>query len=502
MEPTSSLHSKFSFLKDIRVPYRVKIAAAMGLCLLLVLSASSIGLYRLAARRIIEEFGQKLVTVVVNGTQGIDGDAFAKLTRPAQMKSKAYLKIQSRLRQLKSVNNHIRFRFVYTMAPTDKPGIWRYVVDSAAPDSKDFSPLGSTEDFTYDKRWLKPLKKPMAEDQLRYYQDWGSLISASAPIFNGDGKPVGVLSVDASAQTIADALKSFKHRALVCAFLGLLLCVGLSLPLAWQVTRPLLALIAGTQAVAKGDFDYRVPVTQNDEMGDLAQAFNQMAKGLRERELYRQQFGRYVSRQIADKILANPEKSFWDAERRRVTILFSDIRGFTAMSEKAPPEVIVARLNEYLALMIDIVFKHEGTLDKFIGDAVMALFGAPLSLGNDEERAVRAAVDMQKAAADLSWRWSKQGLPEFKIGIGIHTGEIVVGNIGSEKRMEYSAIGDAVNLASRLESLNKEYKTSTLISEETYNAVKKIAETRFVDNVNVRGRTEPVTIYEVTGMRA
>jgi adenylate cyclase len=172
------------------------------------------------------------------------------------------------------------------------------------------------------------------------------------------------------------------------------------------------------------------------------------------------------------------------------------------MSEKVPPEVIIARLNEYLALMIDIVFKHEGTLDKFIGDAVMALFGAPLSLGNDEERAVRAAVDMQKAAADLSWRWSKQGLPEFKIGIGIHTGEIVVGNIGSEKRMEYSAIGDAVNLASRLESLNKEYKTSTLISEETYNAVKKIAETRFVDNVNVRGRAEPVTIYEVTGMRA
>ncbi len=485
----------------MRIPFRVKIAAVMGFGFLIVLSATSIILYRLAAQSIIEEFGQKLVTVVVNGAQNIDGDAFAKLTRPSQMSSKDYRKIQSRLRRLKTVNGQIRFRFLYTMAPTSKPGLWRYVVDSASEDSKDFSPLGATEDFTYDPRWLKPLRKPMAEDQLRDYQGWGSLISASAPIFNRAGNPVGVLSVDASAQTVADALQSFRRRSLGCALVGLFLCLVLSLPLARQVTRPIKTLIAGTQAMANGDFDYRVPIAQNDEVGDFAKAFNLMAKGLRERELYRQQFGRYVSRQIADKILANPEKSFWDAERRRVTILFSDIRGFTSMSEKVPPEVIVARLNEYLALMIDIVFKHEGTLDKFIGDAVMALFGAPLSLGNDEERAVRAAVDMQKAAADLSWRWAKQGLPEFKIGIGIHTGEIVVGNIGSEKRMEYSAIGDAVNLASRLESLNKEYKTSTLISEETYNAVKKIAETRFVDNVNVRGRVEPVTIYEVTGMR-
>ncbi len=398
---------------SLRVPYRVKIAATMGVALLIVLSFTSYTLYRLASKRIIEEFGQKLITVVVNGAQQIDGDSFAKMTKPSQMKSKPYLKVQTLLRHLTAVNNHIHLRYFYTMAPTDKPGTWRYVVDAASNSSKDFSPLGSTEDLSYDRRWLKQPNKPMAE----------------------------------------------------------------------------------------GNFDYRVPVTQNDEVGDLSKAFNQMAKGLKERELYRQQFGRYVSRQIAEKILAQPDKAFWDAERKRVTILFSDIRGFTAMSEKVAPEVIVARLNEYLTLMIDIVFQHEGTLDKFIGDAVMALFGAPVSLGNDEERAVRVAVDMQKAVKDLSWRWSKQGLPEFKIGIGINTGNIVVGNIGSEKRMEYSAIGDAVNLASRLESLNKDYQTGILISEETYKAVRKITETRFVDNVTVKGRTQPVAVYEVLGIR-
>ena len=488
-------------LKALRVPFQAKVAAAIGLAFLLLLSATSFVLYRLSARRIIEEFGQKLITVTVNGAQAIDGDAFAKLNRPSQMKSKAYRKIQSRLRLLKEVNSQVRLRYVYTMAPSDKPGIWRYVVDSADPDSKDFSPLGSTEDFTYDSRWMKPLKKPMAEDEMRYYPGWGYLISASAPLFNGKGKPVGVLSVDASAQTVANALKSFRTRALSCVLAGLALCGLLSFPLAWQVTRPLLSLMKGAQAVGQGNFDYRVPEGANDEVGDLARAFNRMAKGLKERELFRQQFSRYVSRQVADKILASPEKSFWDAERRRVTILFSDIRGFTSMAEKMAPEEVLSRLNEYLALMIDIVFAHEGTLDKFIGDAVMALFGAPLSLGNDEERAVRAAMDMQKAVENLNWKWSKKGLPEFKIGIGIHTGDIVVGNLGSDKRMEYSAIGDAVNLASRLEGLNKEYKTSTLISEETYQAVKKVAETRFVDNVTVKGRTQPVAVYEVLSVR-
>src|SRR5579872_1506358 len=165
--PAKTSASKPATPWSLRIPYRVKIAATMGLALLIVLSLTSVTLYRLASRRIIEEFGQKLITVVVNGAQQIDGDVFAKLTRPVQMKSKPYLKIQALLRHLTAVNSHIHLRFFYTMAPTDKPGTWRYVVDSAAKDSKDFSPLGSTEDLSYDRRWMKQPQKPMAEDKLR-----------------------------------------------------------------------------------------------------------------------------------------------------------------------------------------------------------------------------------------------------------------------------------------------------------------------------------------------
>jgi class 3 adenylate cyclase len=487
--------------KPMRIPYLVKVALATGLGFLILLSAASFTLYELAKRRIIEEFGQKLITVVVNGAKEIRGDQLESLTLPSQMKTQAYKDIRSILLRLKKTNSHVKLRYVYTMAPTQKPGVWRYVVDSTPPDSKDFSPLGSTEDFTYNPVWLKPLEEPIAEDQMRYYPGWGYFISASAPIFDRKGKSVGILSVDASAKTITDALEGFKRRALLCALAGFLLCVLLSLPLAWHVTRPLLSLTAGTREITEGNFDYRVPVKSNDEITDLSEAFNRMAQGLKERDLYKQQFSRYVSRQIADKILANPEKSFWSAERRRATVLFSDIRGFTSMSEKLPPEEVIARLNEYLALMIDIVFEHEGTLDKFMGDAVMAIFGAPVSFGNEEERAVKTAVDMQKAVKGLAARWAKRGFPDFRVGIGVHTGEIVVGNIGSEKRLEYGAIGDSVNLASRLESLTKDYKKGILISEVTYKAVKPMVKARFVDKVIVRGRTQPIGIYEVLGIR-
>ena len=171
------------------------------------------------------------------------------------------------------------------------------------------------------------------------------------------------------------------------------------------------------------------------------------------------------------------------------------------MSEQLAPEEVVRRLNEYLAVMVDIVFAYDGTLDKFIGDAIMAVFGAPVSMGNDEERAVRAALEMQEAVRRLEMEWSERGMVGFKIGIGINTGEVVVGNIGSDQRIEYAAIGDHVNLASRLEGLNKDYGTGILISEQTYRHVEHLVDARLVDRVAVRGREEKVSIYEVLQLK-
>lgn len=207
-------------------------------------------------------------------------------------------------------------------------------------------------------------------------------------------------------------------------------------------------------------------------------------------------FSKYVSKGVVDELLKNQEIKL-GGEKRVVSVLFSDIRGFTSMSEKIKPEEVVAILNEYLSEMTDIIFANKGTLDKFIGDAVMAVFGSPFYLKDHAQRAVKTAVQMIKRLNELNEKWIKEGKKTLKIGIGINSGEVIAGNMGSLKRMEYTVIGDNVNLASRLESMNKELGTEILISENTYKEVKDIVKVRKFENVKIRGKEESITVYEV-----
>jgi adenylate cyclase len=180
--------------------------------------------------------------------------------------------------------------------------------------------------------------------------------------------------------------------------------------------------------------------------------------------------------------------------------LFSDIRGFTTLSEKMDPQHLVALLNEYFTEMVNIVMDEGGVVDKYIGDAIMAVFGAPVAKPEDAANAVRAAVRMRIALRELNTRLAGRGLPPLRTGIGIHTGVVVAGNIGSERRMEYTVIGDAVNLASRLESSTKEVGADVLISEDTYELTKSTIEARAMREITVKGRNQPVMTYEVVGL--
>ncbi|MFH0886820.1 MAG: adenylate/guanylate cyclase domain-containing protein [bacterium] len=215
----------------------------------------------------------------------------------------------------------------------------------------------------------------------------------------------------------------------------------------------------------------------------------------------RKLFSKYVSKSVVEEIMKDPNKVKLGGHREKMTILFSDIRNFTTLSEKLNPEEVVAMLNEYFTVMNDIIFKYEGTLDKYIGDAIMASFGVPVPHHDDALRAVKTAFEMQQALASLRQRWTFEGSQNFDIGVGINTGEAVAGNIGSEQRLEYTVIGDAVNLASRLESLNKEYKTHILISEFTYEEVRDKIEAKFVADVKVKGKTKAVGVYQVLGIK-
>ncbi len=217
----------------------------------------------------------------------------------------------------------------------------------------------------------------------------------------------------------------------------------------------------------------------------------------RDKRQVTQLFSRYVSKDVFDQVLANPALAELGGRRRTMSVLFSDMRGFTAMTERGDPEALVAQLNEYFSRMVEVVFANQGTVDKFVGDMVMALFGAPLDDPDHADHAVATAVDMVRALEVLNARWVQEGRPALGIGIGVNSGEMIAGNIGSASIRSYTVIGDAVNLGARLESLNKEKGTTIIVSAATVALLKTPPPMRPLGSVVVKGKSVAVEIFEV-----
>lgn len=221
----------------------------------------------------------------------------------------------------------------------------------------------------------------------------------------------------------------------------------------------------------------------------------------REKRFIRQTFSKFVSHEVVDQLIKSPEMLKLGGEKKIVTVLFSDIRGFTTMSEQLTPEELVEHLNVYLQAMTDIVIRYNGTLDKYVGDEIMAFWGAPLPQEDHAVRACRAALEMMHTLHEMNVKWRAEGKNMLDIGIGINTGPMVVGFMGSTSRMDYTLIGDMVNLGARLEGTNKIYRTNIILSEFTYEHVKENAIVRELDLIRVKGKIKPVTIYELIDMR-
>ena len=247
--------------------------------------------------------------------------------------------------------------------------------------------------------------------------------------------------------------------------------------------------------IRDGDFSPHVPVRTSDEIGDLSVGFNAMVAGLREREKIRQDFGRAVDPRVRDYLLEHADEM--GGEERIATVLFSDIRGFTSLSENREPRQVVEILNRYFEQMNIAIENNHGVVNKFIGDAVMGLFGVPMADENHAEHAVRAGLEMLRLREELNVALTRDGLPALRTGIGIHTGPLLAGNLGSKRRMEYTVIGDSVNLSSRLESLCKKVQREYLISGATHAALPGDLADAFpyLARVKVKGKETAVPVH-------
>jgi adenylate cyclase len=309
-----------------------------------------------------------------------------------------------------------------------------------------------------------------------------------------------------TAAIMQDQRRAILISAILTA-LAAILGLTVSVIISTGITRPVRRLLEGTRAVQAGQLEGSIDITARNEIGQLTLAFNRMVEQLRRNERVRETFGKYIDPKVVEGLIDHPMLSGSEGNRRVMTILFCDMKGFTSLSEGVTPQGLVKVMNHYLSTMSEPIRKHKGIIDKYIGDSIMAYWGPPFTEDADQAHlACLAAIDMLARVATM-----RTELPELlgvrsipsdcDIRIGIATGEVLVGSIGSELMMSYTVIGDTVNLASRLETANKIYGSHSLVSEATIVAAGSVVEAREIDRLVVAGQTVAQTVFDIMGRK-
>ncbi|MFW5862383.1 MAG: adenylate/guanylate cyclase domain-containing protein [Spirochaetota bacterium] len=338
------------------------------------------------------------------------------------------------------------------------------------------------------------MKSGVANGQTRYVDEDGEACLGSFMKTGVAG--IGVITSVPEEQAFAEVY-NIQRRNLYILVIVLNLAVLVVFVFSKTLTGPIRSLVAATRKIQEGDYNVDITTNTNDEVGLLTTSFVEMGRGLQEREKMKDAFGKFVNKNIADMVLR--DEISLGGTKQDVTVLFTDLRNFTAQSELMSPEEVVEFLNQYLTRMVQCVHDNSGIVDKFIGDAIMALWGTPVSSEDDTTRAVNAALAMRRALISFNRERKDLGTQPVRIGAGINTGSVVAGQIGSPDRMEYTVIGDTVNLASRIEALNKPFGTDILLTENTLKIVKDEFDCVPMEKIKVKGKKDQIQVYAVLG---
>jgi len=369
----------------------------------------------------------------------------------------------------------------------------------------DGRPIGFYSKYPGKKAVLKNMTSPEIRGEIVVKNitiNGRRLLQVSRPITEEGNQPRFFIVAGFSKEQFEEDLAETAKITLLVFIVFILIALAVSLNTAGYFSKPIVSLTRNVIEIGKGNLEKVPDLNTHDELETLGEEINKMIGGLREREFIKNTFQRYVTKEIAEELLGDPTNLELGGVEREVTIIFSDIRDFTRICEKMSAAEAMEFLNEYLKEMLDIIFKYEGTLDKFIGDSIMVLFGAPKLREDDTIRAVKTALEMQERLKKVNKHRAAEGKVEINIGIGVNTGKVIAGNIGDHRRMEYTVIGHNVNLASRLEQLTKKYGNNIIISDSTYEKVKDIVEVKELGEVSIKGKDLPITVYELIGLKS
>ncbi len=343
-------------------------------------------------------------------------------------------------------------------------------------------------------RALKDEEDVLVQDYEKDGRKFFDIAVPVATVINGERYLIGAVHLTISRSIISKVVTLAAVQIGLITIIALLLGIAACVFLVNVIVRPVKYLVEGVRAIGAGNYDVAIKLKTSDELGLLTNVFNETAKSLKEKEFLKGAFSTYVSSDVMNELLKDPSKLSVHGKRIKATMLFTDIRGFTAMSESLEPEWVVSVINEYLTLQTDRVFKWKGVLDKFVGDCVMAVYGVPAPKDDDSFRAVMTAMDIRESIKELNTSRKKKKQIVVEIGMGINTGDVVAGNMGSAQKMDYTVIGDNVNLASRLEA--NAPGGSIYVSESTYDETKDRIEYRELEPIKVKGKKDAIKIYE------
>ncbi len=469
--PLSESREKKGFerIRKLRIPIFVKLATLSALLIFLVISTITY----LILEKQKEQFTQELMNLGENMAGIAANNSADKLLGEEELDL-------FRLVNDISENEHVLYAFI-----TDNKDIIK-AHSNIEEVNKTYTPPKNLAFFKNEK----DLKIG------RFFQD-GEEIFLFERSITYQGLTIGKAYLVISQKNILQSIRSAKAYILVITLIIIVIGTLLSVIFGIYFSRPIRKLQESAKALGAGDFDQRVQIKRNDEIGDLASAFNKMAEGLSEREKIRETFGKYVSPEIRDEILSG--RIPFDGERRMATVLFSDLRDFTPYVEGHSPEEVIKGLRSYFTAMQKAISLNNGLVLQYVGDEIETVFAVPIWYEDHAQKAIMAALDMRVSLQELNRIRTAEGFTPFRHGIGIHTGEVLAGNTGSEDRLSYTLIGNTVNLTSRIEGLTKKFKCDILASEETVKRLTGSFNLKKEPPQMVKGYSKPITIYQVIG---
>ena len=473
--------------------FHIKLSAMYGGLVLAVLLAVSVFFYMRGVEREISALQARLRIAAMTLASSIDPADIEAIRGPADVDSDAYRRLHARFQAVAAAEPD--FSDLYVMRPGPDAATLTFVLDvviigDAAPGQP-----GAPYPIGRASKMRDGFAGPTVEDE-PYSDAWGNVLSGYAPIRDARGEAIAIVGVDVRATRLAAIKREVAVLAVAVLLISIVLLAIMAAVVARSVRAPLARIVEVTNAIASGQLTVRTQLTRSDEFGVVGRHFDEMASGLEEREFIKTTFGQYVAPELVERMLVDRLQTV-RGQRRHVAVMFVDVRKFTTLSEGLAPEAVVELLNDYLECMTRTLTSHGGRIDKFIGDAIMADWGAL----DDGARPEAAAVDAALAALGALDAWNRErvarGAAAVGVGIALHAGSVVAGSIGSSRKLEYTVIGDAVNVASRLEGLCKTFGARLVASGSLVAAAGVEDRARWLDTLVLRGRAEPTEIYEL-----